>query len=223
MTAIDWSYDGKFIATGDRNGTCRILDASSLEPLGFCNGKTHGKKRGGAWIEDIKFSPDSSMVAWGTHYGSSFVEFAKINSQGKPTLVCSHTSGISSALMHLDWSLDGYAMVINSQAYELYFLSVNRSANGVKVSNMDASSAKNIEWKSWTSTLGFGVQGIWPGVDFTDVNSVCRSQDGNLLATGDDFGKVKLFKWPCIEEKADFNESIGHSSHVTEVRFSYKD
>ena len=97
------------------------------------------------------------------------------------------------------------------------------TGNGVSVSNTNASSAKNIEWKTWTSTLGFGVQGIWPGVDFTDVNSVCRSQDGTILATGDDFGKVKLFKWPCIEEKADYNESIGHSSHVTEVKFSYQD
>lgn len=29
-TAVDWSGDGKFLAIGDRNGDCTILDAKSL-------------------------------------------------------------------------------------------------------------------------------------------------------------------------------------------------
>lgn len=43
------------------------------------------------------------------------------------------------------------------------------------------------------------------------------------MVTGDDFGTVKLFKYPCPKEKASFNKYIGHSSHVTGVRFSYSD
>ena len=39
------------------------------------------------------------------------------------------------------------------------------------------------------------VQGIWPPfADGTDVNSVHRSPDNRLLATADDFGRVKLFR-----------------------------
>jgi WD40 repeat protein len=34
---------------------------------------------------------------------------------------------------------------------------------------------------------------------------------------------VKLFKFPCVIEKANFNEYCGHSSHVTKVRFSSND
>ncbi len=30
---------------------------------------------------------------------------------------------------------------------------------------------------------------------------------------------VKLFKYPCPVEKASFNQYLGHSSHVTNVRF----
>jgi WD40 repeat protein len=40
-----------------------------------------------------------------------------------------------------------------------------------------------------------------------------------VLATADDFGMVKLFKYPNPVDKAAFNQSIGHSSHVTNVRF----
>ena len=44
-----------------------------------------------------------------------------------------------------------------------------------------------------------------------------------MLATGDDFGTVKLFKYPCVIQKACNNEYFGHSSHVTKVKFSAND
>lgn len=34
---------------------------------------------------------------------------------------------------------------------------------------------------------------------------------------------VKLFKYPCVIEKAQNNEYCGHSSHVTKVKFSNND
>ena len=60
-------------------------------------------------------------------------------------------------------------------------------------------------WNTWTCTHGFPVQGIWSGVDYTDVNTCDRSHDGSIIATGDDFGNVKLFKYPCTVPKAEFN------------------
>ena len=55
------------------------------------------------------------------------------------------------------------------------------------------------------------------------MNAVDRSRNGQLLVTGDDFGQVKLFKYPCVKEKAAFNNYYGHSSHVTGVKFSAGD
>lgn len=49
-----------------------------------------------------------------------------------------------------------------------------------------------------------------------------RAPDGTVLATADDFGLVKLFKYPCPVEKASFHQFNGHSSHVTNVRFVKK-
>jgi len=107
--------------------------------------------------------------------------------------------------------------VINSQGYELYWFDVNSKQS------VYASAAKDIEWQTWTCVLGFPVQYIWPGVDYTDVNSVCRSNNGNILASADDFGKVKLFKYPVVAEGAQSNEYGGHSSHVTKVKFAHDD
>ena len=51
-----------------------------------------------------------------------------------------------------------------------------------------ASMLKDKTWASWTCTIGWPVQGIWPAnSDGTDVNACDRSPDGTVLATGDDF------------------------------------
>jgi hypothetical protein len=45
------------------------------------------------------------------------------------------------------------------------------------------------------------VVGIWPrNADKADVNCSNLSHSGNALATGDDFGFVKLFEFPVAEK-----------------------
>jgi microtubule-associated protein-like 6 len=90
-----------------------------------------------------------------------------------------------------------------------------------------ASSAKAIgdDYASFTGCFGWQVKGIWkPFSDFTDVNGTCRSHSRNFLATADDFGQVNIYKYPCTVEKgAIYSSYLGHSSHVTKVRFSAND
>jgi WD40 repeat protein len=64
-------------------------------------------------------------------------------------------------------------------------------------------------------------QGVWPPeADGTDVNSVDRSPDGRLLASGDDFKVIKIFRYPCVKENSKFRSYKGHSEHIPSVRFS---
>jgi len=47
---------------------------------------------------------------------------------------------------------------------------------------------------------------------------------GNYVAaTGDDMGKIKLFRWPAFGFKQAARTYIGHGSHVMQTRFSYDD
>ena len=56
---------------------------------------------------------------------------------------------------------------------------------------------ERLQWSTFTCVLGPTVRGVFPpGSDVTDVNATCRSKDGGLLASGDDFGLVKLFEYP---------------------------
>ena len=62
-----------------------------------------------------------------------------------------------------------------------------------------------------------------PFSDGTDVNAVARTADGTLMVTADDFGLVKLFRYPCIVPRAQCRTYYGHSSHVTNVVFVHDD
>ena len=92
-----------------------------------------------------------------------------------------------------------------------------------------ASSLRDEFWSSWTLPLGWPVQGIWPPcADGSDINSADRTTqphpDGyHLLATGDDFSLVKIFRYPSAEDNAEYVTGRGHSSHVTAVKFSKDD
>ena len=82
----------------------------------------------------------------------------------------------------------------------------------------------DVEFASWTCTLGFPVMGIWPeDSDGTDVNAVSRSRSKTHLVTADDFGRVSLYNYPVIVTQAPCRSYRGHSSHVMNIVFSSND
>lgn len=67
------------------------------------------------------------------------------------------------------------------------------------------------------SVLGDEVVGIWSrNTDKADVTCACVSHSGLNVVTGDDFGMVKLFDFPCPEK---FVSMIRHIA-VLAVSFS---
>lgn len=62
------------------------------------------------------------------------------------------------------------------------------------------------------SVLGHEVVGVWPkDAANADVNCSHLSHLGSALATGDDFGTVKLFEFPCTQKYVSI--IIHYSSH----------
>ena len=114
----------------------------------------------------------------------------------------------------------------NCGAYELLFWDGN---NGRQLTS-GASMLKDEVWNTWNLVIGWPVQGIYPAyADGTDVNAVDRSKTkfGNkeyeIVATSDDFGLVKIFRYPCVTKPSEGVIGRGHSSHVTNVKFSPDD
>ena len=126
-----------------------MIDPQTLKSLGSVGGTLANKNN--AWVEDLKISPDSQMVAFGTHGGLSKIEIVKVVNGKTLQKLASCDIKISSAVTHLDWSSDSRYVVVNSQAYELMFLDITTKRV------ISASSAKDIDWFTWTSVLGFPV------------------------------------------------------------------
>ena len=47
-----------------------------------------------------------------------------------------------------------------------------------------------------------------------------RSTDSTLLAVGDDRGRIRLFRYPCLDRGSACRVDRGHASHLTKLRFT---
>jgi WD40 repeat protein/Ca2+-binding EF-hand superfamily protein len=210
---VTFSYCGNYIVTVINGGKVIVFNGDLSRKITEYS-STFNKVN--QWVEDIKFSPSGKYIAIGAHGGASKIEIINWNND-KMTQHALINGGLTSALLHLDWSESSSQLMINSQAYELKFVDIDSKKQ------IAASSVKDVKWSSWTCKLGWAVQGIFPGVDGTDVNTVCRSENEKILATGDDNQLVKIFKYPSVLPKTAFKSYIAHSSHVTRVRFMLND
>ncbi|KAK3717333.1 hypothetical protein QZH41_011562 [Actinostola sp. cb2023] len=205
--AVTYSPDGGSIAVGQNDGGFLILEAATLE-------KVVGYKDRKEEISDMKFSPDGKFLAVGSH--DNYVDIYSVK-RGKRTGVC---KGSSSYITHVDWDIKGRLLQTNSGAREHLFFEAPHCRRQT-LTNHDM---ERIDWSTFTCVLGPMVKGVYPPLtDVTDVNSTARSHDYVLLASGDDFGMVKLFNYPVSNRGARFRQYGGHSSHVTNVRWTHDD
>lgn len=204
---LEFSPDAKYIALGYKNGQVTVLDSKSFAIKSV---RRDRKKE----ISEIRFDPTSKIMAVGAQ--DSMIYLYSVEKKFKPLR---KLKGHHSRILHIDFTENGDALKSVCTSYEILFFD---SGTGKQVTS-GASSYKDENWDTYTARLGWHVQGIWPAfADGSDINSVDRSPDGTVCATADDFGFVKLFKFPSPVEKASFQQYIGHSSHVTKVRFHKK-
>jgi len=204
--SVTFSPDGTHIVVGCATGQLLVLTTSELSLAKTVRLKSD------EFVSDVKYSPDGSKLAAGCHDNYVWVmDAATFEILGK-------CKGHHSYVTHVDWSKDGSALRSTSGAYELLYWS------STDYQQMSAEAARNTEWNSCTSTLGWEVQGVWPMfADGMNVNSVDRSHSGSLLLTSDDKGRVNLFRYPAVSRDAQPASKSVHSSHVTVARFSQND
>ncbi|TGZ32185.1 Uncharacterized protein DBV15_01068 [Temnothorax longispinosus] len=208
--SIAFSPDGSIIVVGCVSGKWLAIDSETRELY------THHSD-GSEPIQVVQFSPDSSLLALGSR--DNYIYIYQVNEDATKYSRVGRCMGHSSFLTHLDWSVDGQYLRSNSGDYELLYWNP-----GVCRQIPQSSMLRNVDWSTHTCVISFETIGIWPeGADGTDVNNCTRSGDGKLLATGDDFGKVKLFSHPACQPKSLYHSYGGHSSHVTNVSFLQDD
>ncbi|MGH0182479.1 UNVERIFIED_CONTAM: hypothetical protein FKN15_009768 [Acipenser sinensis] len=203
-----FSPDGKALAVGLNDGSFLIVNADTLEDLV----SFHHRKD---VISDIRFSPGAGKYL-AVASCDSFVDIYNVMSS-KRVGVC---KGAQSYITHLDWDKRGKLLQVNTGAKEQLFFEAPRG----KKQTILVSETEKIDWSSWSCVLGPSCEGIWPVVsDVTEVTASSLSSDGMVLATGDDFGYVKLFRYPVKGKFGKFKRYVAHSTHVTNVRWTHDD
>nr|XP_029530759.1 echinoderm microtubule-associated protein-like 1 isoform X5 [Oncorhynchus nerka] len=201
---------GAVVAIGTQTGRWLVLDTDSKDLVTV---HTDGNEQ----LAVIRFAPDGNFLAIGSH--DNYIYIYAVGESGRKYGRVGKCSGHSSFITHLDWSVDSQYLVSNSGDYEILYWIPSVCKQVVSVET-----TRDIPWATSNCTLGFQVFGLWPdGSDGTDINAVSRSNDKRLLVTGDNFGKVQLFSFPCSQFRAPSHVYGGHSSHVTNVKFLFDD
>eukprot|EP00003_Mantamonas_plastica_P008476 TRINITY_DN1744_c0_g1_i5.p1 TRINITY_DN1744_c0_g1~~TRINITY_DN1744_c0_g1_i5.p1 ORF type:complete len:533 (+),score=185.96 TRINITY_DN1744_c0_g1_i5:98-1696(+) len=210
--SVTWTPDGAYVAAGLKNGGFMVAKVTESGGIYKMDQVFEAKDRIET-IDQIRYSPDGNMLAVGSH--DNFVDIYDVAQNYKRTAVC---KGHTSYITHLDWSTDSTFLQTNSGDYEhLYW-----HRNGQQVVHRET--LAQVEWKTYTTTIGANVTGIWQGTsDKTDINGCYRSQDGGLVVSADDYGRVRMFNYPCFSKQSQFKEYLGHSAHVTNVGFNCDD
>ena len=217
--AVAYSPDGSMIAVGlggragksggrTRNdGRVLILREKDLEQL-------HDMRDSKQWISDIKFSPDGNILAVASHDNRIYLYDVDKGFAPRATF-----SKHNSFVTHMDFSVDGKAMQSSCGGFELLY-----SDTGTGAHVPAASSFRDTKWATWTVPYGWPVQGIWAkSAEGADINAVDRSNDQSVLAVADEFGAVRLHRWPALSKDAATKTYRGHSSHVRNVKWTRDD
>ncbi|CAL4071755.1 unnamed protein product [Meganyctiphanes norvegica] len=203
-----FAIDASVLIVGCVNGKWLIINLETKEII-----SEH--QDGDEPIQVLKFSPNGEYLAVGSR--DNFIYVYKYDAETKEISKVGKCQGHSSFITHLDWSRDSELIQSNSGDYELLYWNANDCSQITSPSD-----TCDVAWATQSCTLSFATLGIWQdGGDGTDINACNRSHDARVLATADDFGKVKLFAYPACQSKSKFKEYGGHSSHVTDVQFSH--
>ncbi|KAM6977453.1 echinoderm microtubule-associated protein-like 6 [Aplochiton taeniatus] len=204
VRSLSFNNDGSQLALGMKDGSFTVLRVRDMTEV------VHIRDRKEA-IHELKFSPDGSFLAVGSNDG-----LVDVYAAGQRFKKVGEGTRSSSFITHLDWSRDCRFLQTNDGAGDRLFY---RMPAGKLLSKEEV---KGIHWMTWTGTLGSEVNGIWPKyADVTDINSVDANYSSAVLVTGDSGGLVKLYRFPCLKKAAKFKKYIGHSAHVTNVRWSH--
>jgi len=205
---ITYSPKWNHVAVSNNYGDVNIIDYDDF------NKRITTLYKAREWCECISYSPDGNYIALGSHDDSIYVY--KITN-GEYHLHWSITFVHSSAIVGMDWTRDSRYLRAVDQAYAKIFYDVEHSqqVGDGATTLVDASL-----WATSTCKLGWEVMGVFPqGADGSDINCVDANADRSLIAAGDDFGTVCIYKFPVSRNTQPCIRLTGHSEHVPRARF----
>ncbi|KAL3266954.1 hypothetical protein HHI36_011104 [Cryptolaemus montrouzieri] len=208
--SVAFSPDGTYVLVGCCSGRWMIFHSQTRDLL--CRNND-----GNEPIQVIQFSPNGEMVALGSRDNNIYIY--QVTEGGLKYSRIGRCSGHTSYITALDWGVDNTTLRSNSADYEIICWNTSTCRPIVQTIYL-----RDAEWATNSCTVTFNTIGIWPeNAEGIDANSCDRSHNQDILATGDDLGRVKLYNYPVNQPKSLCHTCAGHTSHVTAVKFLHQD
>lgn len=164
----------------------------------ICQLVTGSKKIAKEWIEEIVYSPNHEILAVGSHDNRIYLYNTHQDQPYTQKAVC---TGHSSYITTVDFCTESQWLRTTCGAYELLFWNI---ADGtLKNNGGGATGTVGTLWDDHHAKFGWRVDGIYPpGTDGTHINTVTMTKDEEIIATGDDYGMVNLYRNPCRDPES---------------------
>jgi len=194
-------YDGKWI----------IMDTEDYQI-------SHEARDSTKWLTDCKFSPSGEFLAMGSYDNKIYI-YNVFSGYALNATISQHQAFIT----NFDFSDDSEWLQSNCAGFELNFFEVDTGMFIPAPSRL-----RDTAWQTQNCTMGWAVQGIWPAhKDGTEI-TVCecnlfRSGDGPIIASGDNYGRVSLRRYPSTSNFSASKQYRASSSPITRMRFAAGD
>jgi len=225
-----WSNDGMLVAAGSEDGWVYLFtwfDNPRKELMLVAEFECPVKKgREPEGVSYMRFNEDDSILAV-AHMDANLYLFdvkagdeEKKDSLGSYKLEMWKPATHRAAPTHIQWNKEASMIKVLTRDYEVAHWQLDRGGRKLKF-YPHIPDPDEVVWAGDPLVAGWDVVGCYqPEWDGTDLNDVSLSEDGIFLAAGDDFGLVRLFKYPAVSNKPDVHRKyLGHSSFVVGVEF----
>jgi len=243
-----WSNDGMLVAAGSEDGFVYLFtwfDNKDQELILVAEYEVPVKKgREPEGVSYMRFNEDDSVLAV-AHMDSNMYLFTIVGSGGGAAgghkrqrsdsryqdekalkagpaykLVPWKPAPHRAAPTHIQWNSDATMIKVLTRDYEVAHWRLDKANSSLKF-YPHIPDPDDVKWAGDPLIAGWDVEGCYQAEwDGTDLNDVSLSDDGIFLAAGDDFGLVRLFKYPAVCNKSEVHRQYkGHSSFVVGVEF----
>ncbi|KAI4460973.1 wd-40 repeat protein [Holotrichia oblita] len=172
----------------------------------------------GSPLNCVGYNPGGDLIAIASQNGSVYV--FRVSRDGFSYKKSNKIRG-SQPLMQLDWSTDSNYVQTVTADYDLSFWDI-KSLSPEK----SPIAMKDTKWYTHNSTVGFLVAGVWNNRFYpmsSVISTASRSSAHDLLICGDTDGYLRLFRFPVLSTKAEYNEEKLYSGTVACARFLFND